>query len=58
MNSKTPAKTNLISFITSNKAFTQGHLDRIEFVEKLKARYGNRIDVFGREYRDFDDKNN
>lgn len=56
MNSETPTKTKLISVITSNKASSQGHLDRIEFVEKLKARYGNRIDVFGRGYRDFDDK--
>lgn len=52
----TPVKNKLISVITSNKAFTQGHLDRIRFVEKLKARYGDRLDVFGRGYRDFDDK--
>ena len=49
-------KTKLISVITSNKAFTRGHLDRIKFVEKLKAYYGDRIDVFGRGFRDFDDK--
>jgi hypothetical protein len=54
--SPTPQKTKLISVITSNKAFTQGHLDRIRFVEKLKLRYGDKIDVFGRGYRDFDDK--
>ncbi len=54
--SETPTKTKLISVITSNKAFTQGHLDRIEFVEKLKARYGDKIDVFGSGYRNFDDK--
>lgn len=52
----TPKKTKLISVITSNKAFTQGHLDRIEFVEKLKARYGDKVDVFGRGFRNFDDK--
>lgn len=51
-----PKKTKLISVITSNKAFTQGHLDRIRFVEKLKAHYGDQLDVFGRGYRDFDDK--
>ena len=56
LKSETPTKTKLISVITSNKAFTQGHLDRIEFVEKLKIRYGEKIDVFGRGYRDFDDK--
>jgi len=52
----TPPKTKLISVITSNKAFTQGHLDRINFVEKLKAKYGDKIDIFGRGYNDFDDK--
>ena len=56
MHNKTPVKTKLISVITSNKAFTKGHLDRIEFVEKLKTYYGDRIDVFGSGYNDFEDK--
>lgn len=55
-NSATPAKSKLISVITSNKAFTQGHIDRIKFVERLKSYYGDQVDVFGRGYRDFDDK--
>lgn len=54
--SPAPEKTKLISVITSNKAFTQGHLDRIKFVEKLKERYGDKIDIFGRGYNDFADK--
>ena len=49
-------KTKLISVITSNKAFTRGHLDRIKFVEKLKSHFGDQIDVFGRGFRPFDDK--
>lgn len=49
-------KTKLLSVITSNKAFTRGHLDRIRFVEKLKEHYGDQLDVFGRGFRDFDDK--
>ena len=49
-------KTKLLSVITSNKAFTQGHLDRIKFVEKLKAHFGERIDIFGRGFRSFEDK--
>ena len=49
-------KTKLLSVITSNKAFTQGHLDRIKFVEKLKAHFGDQIDIFGRGFRTFDDK--
>lgn len=51
-----PEKTRLISVITSNKAFTRGHQDRIEFVAKLKKRYGDRIDVYGRGFRAFEDK--
>lgn len=51
-----PHKTKLLSVITSNKAFTKGHLDRIRFVEKLKDYYGDQIDIFGRGYNDFDDK--
>lgn len=54
--SPAPPKKKLLSVITSNKAFTKGHLERIAFVEKLKAHYGDRLDVFGRGYKDFDDK--
>ena len=49
-------KPKLLSVITSNKAFTRGHLDRIKFVEKLKEHYGDQIDIFGRGFRSFDDK--
>ena len=52
----TPPKTKLISVITSNKAFTQGHLDRIHFVEALKAHFGDALDIFGRGFRPFADK--
>jgi hypothetical protein len=51
-----PRKTKLISVITSSKAFTRGHKDRISFVKKLKAHYGDKLDVFGRGFNDFDDK--
>ncbi len=51
-----PPKTKLISVITSNKAFTKGHQDRINFVEKLQAYYGESLDIFGRGFNDFDDK--
>ena len=54
--SKLQDKTKLISVITSNKAFTRGHLDRIKFVEKLKNHYGDKIDIFGRGFHDFQDK--
>lgn len=55
-NGKSPKKTKLISVITSDKANTQGHIDRIRFVEKLKEHYGDKIDVFGRGIMSFDDK--
>lgn len=51
-----PQKNKLISVITSDKTFTQGHLDRLRFVEKLQNHYGDQIDVFGRGYHDFADK--
>jgi hypothetical protein len=49
-------KTKLISVITSNKAFTKGHQDRLDFVDKLKAYYGDKIDVFGHGFNEFEDK--
>lgn len=55
-NSPTPQKTKLISVISSDKAFTEGHLQRIAFVSKLKLYYGDALDVFGRGINDFDDK--
>ncbi|MBE6341021.1 MAG: hypothetical protein E7069_09860 [Bacteroidales bacterium] len=51
-----PKKTKLISVITSNKIQTRGHVERIRFVQRLKERYGNKIDVFGRGINDFDDR--
>lgn len=51
-----PEKSKLISVISSNKAFTKGHRQRIEFVQKLKAHFGDQLDVFGRGINDFEDK--
>jgi len=51
-----PVKTKLISVISSKKAFTKGHQERIDFVQKLKAHFGDKIDLFGRGFNDFDDK--
>jgi hypothetical protein len=45
-----------ICVISSDKAFTDGHRARLEFVDKLKARLGDRVDVWGRGIRDFDSK--
>lgn len=49
-------KTKLISVISSNKAFTKGHRQRLEFVKKLKTHFGDVLDVYGRGINDFSDK--
>ena len=54
--SLSPDKTKLISVISSNKSFSKGHRERIAFVEKLKAHFGDQLDVFGRGIRPFGDK--
>lgn len=51
-----PKKTKLISVVSSDKAFTAGHIQRLRFVRKLKERYGDQVDIFGRGIRDFTDK--
>jgi hypothetical protein len=50
------AKVRDICVISSDKAFTDGHRARLEFVAKLKARFGDRVDVWGRGIRDFERK--
>ena len=52
----TPDKPRLISVISSNKSFTQGHIDRQKFVKRLKAHFGDALDVYGRGNNGFDDK--
>ncbi|WP_203257354.1 glycosyltransferase family 10 domain-containing protein [Hyunsoonleella ulvae] len=49
-------KDKLISVITSNKAFTEGHRKRLDFVMNLKEYFGDKIDLFGRGINDFTDK--
>lgn len=51
-----PEKSKFISVITSKKAFTKGHVDRSRFVRKLKEYYGDRVDVYGSGYKEFNDK--
>ncbi|WP_212000360.1 glycosyltransferase family 10 domain-containing protein [Chitinophaga sp. HK235] len=49
-------KTKKISMITSTKTFTEGHRKRLDFALKLKAHFGDAVDLFGRGIKDFDDK--
>ncbi|WP_199925170.1 glycosyltransferase family 10 domain-containing protein [Neorhizobium sp. SOG26] len=51
-----PAKTKQISIVSSNKAYTQGHRDRLQFVERAKAYFGDELHVFGRGINTFADK--
>jgi len=49
-------KDKIISIITSDKIFTEGHQKRYEFALKLKNHFGESIDLYGRGIRDFEDK--
>ena len=51
-----PAKTKLLSVISSNKVVTDDHRQRLRFVDELKSAFGDQIDVFGRGIRDMPDK--
>ena len=51
-----PEKSKLMSVICSSKAHTEDHRQRLAFVERLKERFGDSIDVFGRGVRSVQDK--
>ncbi len=51
-----PKKPKLASVICSNKAVTPDHRRRVEFVQELKRRLGDQVEVFGRGIRSMDDK--
>jgi hypothetical protein len=53
---KPQKKTRLISVITSDKAFTKEHIARLEFVKKIKKKFKNKLEIFGRGIREIDDK--
>ncbi len=46
-----PAKTKSLSVISSDKAFTEGHRQRVDFVERLTRRLEGGIDHFGKGIR-------
>lgn len=49
-------KDKQLSVIASNLCLTQGHARRQDFARKLKNRLGARIDLFGRGFREIEDK--
>jgi hypothetical protein len=52
VNRKIYEKTKLVSMISSNKAYTSGHRNRLEYVEKFK----NDVDLYGRGFVDINCK--
>lgn len=51
-----PAKSRMLSVICSTKTFTTAQHKRIAFVEKLQARFGDRVDLYGRGRNSISDK--
>jgi len=51
-NSQLPAKTKMISMITSNKSFTPGHVKRLEILEKFRSS----VDLYGRGFNEIASK--
>jgi Glycosyltransferase family 10 (fucosyltransferase) C-term len=49
-------KSKLISVTISSKSHTVGHAKRLKFVERLKAHFGNDLDVFGVGIKEVPDK--
>ncbi|GIW99530.1 MAG: hypothetical protein KatS3mg111_2863 [Pirellulaceae bacterium] len=51
-----PRKTKLCSVICSTKSTTTDHRQRLAFIERLRAEFGEQIDIFGRGMRPVRDK--
>ena len=51
-----PTKTRLCSVVTSGKAMTSGHRQRLAFVERLQREFAGQIDFYGRDSRPLADK--
>lgn len=49
-------KKKIISIITSNKKMTKDHIKRINFSKNIKKYFGEKIDLYGRGFNDFEDK--
>lgn len=55
-NHEAPRKTKLLSVMSSDKAFTDGHRRRRAFIEVLKNRFGDSVEIYGRGIKDISDK--
>src|SRR5690606_19135745 len=50
-----PEKRDAVSVVISSKVLFPGHRRRLAFVAELKKRLGDRLEVFGRGFREIDD---
>ena len=53
---KQPKKTKLLSVICSKKSFLPEYKKRMDFLQKLRQHFGDKIDVFGRGINEIEDK--
>ena len=51
-----PDKTKFAAVIASNKVLSKGHQQRLDFVKLLNQTFGDKIHIYGRGFRDFEDK--
>lgn len=49
-------KTKVISVITSQKNFMPGHVKRLKFIDELKKRFKDKIDFYGKDSLELNDK--
>lgn len=57
-NSDTHDRLNKLAIITSNKAFSKGHKERLNFVLRLKENLGDLLDIYGDGFVPVEDKYN
>ena len=53
---KCPPKNNKISIVTSNKAHTDFHKDRLKFLDIIKQKIPEHIELYGHGFKPIDDK--
>lgn len=56
INNDTYDRLNKLAIITSNKAFSKGHKERLNFVLKLKENLGDLLDIYGNGFAPVEDK--
>lgn len=56
INMAMPEKVKDICLLTSSKSFSEGHRERLKFVDLIKKRFDNKIDIYGRGINDFSSK--